>query len=304
MGSEENTPGDKADAIEPMVPPMNLPRLDPPTDPNGKLETSFDLPKPDMAASPGSDRFEATFISRAGESSGLAEVKPSDGRYETVRPIGRGGMGVVYLAKDRHLNSRFVALKRLASEVGNAPDLKQRFLAEATAMAKLTSFHTVRILDSGSDPDGPFIAMEFVSGPHRIAPGWPPELPAPPLTLQEHIDNAGPLSISDAVTFLLKVCGAISEAHGLGYIHRDIKPGNILLDSKLEPKIIDFGLARHLRPEESQHTQAGARMLTAGYGAPEQETDARVAVEQSDIYSLGAVLWFITTGRNPRYFRS
>ncbi|MFO0977726.1 MAG: serine/threonine-protein kinase [Planctomycetaceae bacterium] len=304
MGSEKNTPENGPDPTVPTPAPLSLPPSEPRTAETAALETSLELPKPLSEVKPRSDRFEATYVGSAQESPPLAvPVSRSEGRYETVRLIGRGGMGLVFLAKDRHLSEKFVALKRLNSDVAHKPEMKQRFLAEAAAMSKLTSIYTIRVIDSGSDQDGPFIAMEFVSGPQRTVPGWPPELPSPPLTLQEHIDTAGPVTVNDAVGVLSKICIALSEAHGHGYIHRDIKPGNILLDAHREPKLIDFGLARHLRPEESQHTQSGAKMLTAGYGAPEQESDARAAVEQSDIYALGAVLWFLTTGKNPRYYR-
>lgn len=260
-------------------------------------------PVPGSGAGSGSaDRYAATVTSEA-PTSPPSDTVTDDGRYQVLQLIARGGMGEVWLAKDDRLTGRFVALKRLTQESRAVPKLRERFRSEAESMAKLVHMHTIRVFDIGSDDAGPFICMEYVSGPDRQVADWPADFPAPALTLQEYVDAEGPQSVSAAIHLIRKLCLAVAEAHRLGIIHRDIKPANVLLDAGLEPKLIDFGLARDLRPEESQHTVAGAQMLTIGYGAPEQETDASQADERADVYALGAVLWFLVSGQNPRFYR-
>ncbi|MEZ6131533.1 MAG: serine/threonine-protein kinase [Planctomycetaceae bacterium] len=249
------------------------------------------------------DRYSATVTSEGPEAAPTGQTV-DDGRYQVLRLIARGGMGEVWLAQDLKLRKRYVAIKRLTAESLNNPKLRQRFEAEAESMARLTHQYVIRVFDIGCDSQGPFICMEYVSGPPATLADWPADLPAPPLTLQEYVERKVKLPLADAVTLLRQLCGAAMEAHALGIVHRDIKPANVLLDTKLSPRLIDFGLARDLQPEESQHTAAGAQMLTIGYGAPEQETDAGDADERADVYALGAVLWFLVSGQNPRFYRN
>ena len=265
-----------------------------------------ETPSPSAASpNPGEARFDATFLNDVlDKAEDFVPDSHVGGRYEVLRLIARGGMGEVWLAKDRKLGGRHVALKRLTKESRSSDRLRQRFEAESESMAKLRHAHTIQVIDVGADDQGPFICMEYIPGPKRQKEGWSPDLPAPPLTLQEYVENNGSLSTGDACRLLLKLCGAVQEAHSLKVIHRDIKPANVLMNDQLEPKLIDFGLARDMRPEESQHTVAGSQMLTIGYGAPEQEKDASDADERADVYALGAVLWFLVSGKNPRYYRS
>ena len=224
--------------------------------------------------------------------------------YTIINKIGDGGMGVVYLAKDKRLG-RFVAIKRLNAQGQRVPSLRQRFLQEARAVAALTHIHIVHIYALGEDHDGPYIVMEYIAGPDDkpISRTAEAALPTPPLTLDQLIVRNGQLAVSEAVELLIKVGRAVSYAHSCGVIHRDLKPGNILLDKSNEPKIVDFGLARLMRTEEDKLTVPGEKLLSLGYGAPEQEQDASLSDERADVYGLGALLYFALTGQNPRYFR-
>jgi tRNA A-37 threonylcarbamoyl transferase component Bud32 len=228
-------------------------------------------------------------------------------QYAVQGKIGDGGMGVVYLARDRRLG-RFVAIKRLNREAQAVASLRHRFLHEARAVAALNHIHIVHIYALGEDADGPFIVMEYVPGPgSRTAgprsPGPDRDRPSPPLSLDQQVSRNGQLAVNDAIDLLVKVAKAIAYAHANGVIHRDLKPSNILLDGAGEPKVVDFGLARRLHAEESKLTVPGEKLLSLGYGAPEQEQDASVSDERADVYGLGALLYFAITGQNPRYFR-
>ena len=222
------------------------------------------------------------------------------GNYSLRAKIGAGGMGVVYLAVDKRLG-RYVAIKRLKKDLRSDNAIRRRFLHEAKAAAALNNVHIVHIYSIGEDADGPYIVMEYVEG---ALPKTDPDAPCPPQTLEHYVDVNGPFSLEDGTVFLLKIGHAIEAAHAAGVIHRDLKPSNVLMDSAGEPKIVDFGLARITLPGASTDlTVAGDKFISIGYGAPEQETDAAVSDERADVYGLGALFYFILTGKNPRYFR-
>jgi len=223
-----------------------------------------------------------------------------DSQYAILDKIGDGGMGVVYLARDRRLG-RFVAIKRLhtSGEMSNAA-MKERFFHEARAVASLNHIHIVHIYSLGEDREGPFIVMEYVAGPK---PATREDAPAPAYTLADRVHREGPLALDMALELTIKLCRAIEYAHACSIIHRDLKPTNVLLDESSEPKVVDFGLARIRQPEVKPLTLPGERMLSLGYGAPEQEADASLVDERADVYGLGALLYFCLTGKNPRYFR-
>jgi serine/threonine protein kinase len=248
---------------------------------------------------------------RIAPSESLSYQEPRDDKlfdqYTIYSKIGNGGMGVVYLARDRRLG-RFVAIKRLNHQAQAIPALRQRFLHEARAVAALSHVHIVHIYALGEDEDGPFIVMEYIAGPDdtsvkRDAHAGGLVQPNPPLTLDQYVTRHGQLSTEDAVNLLIKIARAVSYAHDSGVIHRDLKPSNILMDKSSEPKIVDFGLARLMRKEETKLTVPGEKLLSLGYGAPEQESDASMSDERADVYGLGALLFFTITGQNPRYFR-
>lgn len=220
--------------------------------------------------------------------------------YEILCEIGRGGMSVVYLARDPKLG-RFVALKRLGHAVLANPAMRDRFAREARLIAALNHIYIVRLFDFDEDAQGPYIVMEYVSGPGKPhAPDWPP----PSLNLEQKVDqNNGPLTPRASVTLVKKLCLAIDYAHRHGVIHRDLKPSNVLLDEHGEPRIVDFGLARGTSQDQVKLTLTGTRLLSLGYAAPEQEEDTSLADERADIYGLGGILYFCLTGENPRFFR-
>jgi serine/threonine protein kinase len=219
--------------------------------------------------------------------------------YRVICRIGSGGIGEVDLAWDERLG-RYVALKRLGRGFADSPWMKARFSREAKSIAALNHRHIVQVYAYGEDDTGPFIVMEYVRGPGDTIEG---ELPPAALNLDQQVHRDGPLSPNDAVDLLSKLCQAISYAHRQGIVHRDLKPSNILIDESTEPKIADFGLARRAGADDMRLTGSGERILSLGYGAPEQESDAGSADERADIYALGGILFYCLTGDSPRYFR-
>jgi serine/threonine-protein kinase len=196
-------------------------------------------------------------------------------------------MGEVYLAEHRLLN-RSYAIKLIRPEIAANPTTRTRFAREIQAMARLTHWNTIEIIDYGLAPDGTFYyVMEYVEG----------------LNLGELVERHGPLNPGRAVYLLRQVCAALAEAHSVGLIHRDIKPGNLMLTQQAGLfdvlKILDFGIVQHLGPSDADDklTQAGLLMGTPGYMSPEQAKG--VADVRSDIYSLGAVGYFLLSGRAP-----
>lgn len=220
-------------------------------------------------------------------------------QYALLEKIGDGGMGVVYLARDHKLG-RYVAIKRLNAASLENQSLKGRFFREARAVAALNHVHIVHIYSLGEDSQGPYIVMEYIPGPLETSPNKTPPMP---FSLADMVHRDGPLTVSEALDLSIKICQAMEYAHGCKVIHRDLKPSNVLLDGNLEPKIVDFGLARKMNPGTIRLTVPGEKMLSLGYGAPEQETDATLCDERADVYGLGALLYFSLTGQNPRYFR-
>ena len=202
--------------------------------------------------------------------------------YEIIKVLGRGAMGVVYKAKQRGLK-RLVALKMILSgEHAGEQDLA-RFHAEANAVAQLHHPGIVQIYEIGEDEGHPFFSLEFVDGPslHR--------------RLQEN-----PLSPKESATLLQKMAEAMAYAHSRGVIHRDLKPANVLMTSDGVPKIGDFGLAKSIGENESGLTQTGTVMGTPSYMSPEQGSGQIHEVGPlADVYSLGAILYDMLTGRPP-----
>ncbi len=208
--------------------------------------------------------------------------------YEDLTEIGRGGMGVVYRAHQRSLN-RDVALKMMVRGVFASPDDLRRFRTEAESAAKLTHPHIVSVYEVGEQAGLPYFSMQLIDGE----------------TLAERISR-NPLAPREAAALLIPVCRAIAYAHRSGVLHRDMKPSNILLDRSNHPYVSDFGLARivqkaqGLQPLGVALTQSGAILGTPGYMAPEQAVgDPRQIGPATDIYSLGAVLFAMLTGRPP-----
>jgi WD40 repeat protein/serine/threonine protein kinase len=203
------------------------------------------------------------------------------GDYELLSEIARGGMGVVYKARQVNLN-RLVALKMiLAGQFASDEDVK-RFYTEAEAAAALEHPGIVPIFEIGQQNDQHFFSMGFVDGG----------------SLADKLKD-GPLPSKEAASYTKKVAEAIAYAHSKGVIHRDLKPANILLDRKREPKVTDFGLARRTE-SNSDLTRTGAVMGTPSYMPPEQAAGRTDQVGPlADVYSLGAILYCLLTGRPP-----
>ncbi len=198
--------------------------------------------------------------------------------------IGQGGMGFVYKAKQRHLD-RDVALKILHSELQQDPAFAKRFEREAQALAKLNHPNIVTVFDSGHTEAGDYyFVMEYVDG----------------VNLRDVL-HGGHLEPEKALAIVPQICEALQYAHEQGIVHRDIKPENILMDSRGQVKIADFGLAKLLNPSSQNEniSHVGQRMGTAHYMAPEQVQDATDVDHRADIYSLGVVFYEMLTGELP-----
>ena len=203
-------------------------------------------------------------------------------QYEVVRPLGRGGMGWVYLARERSLE-RFVAIKVLRPELALAPTHTERFRREARIAARLTHPGILGLHSFGEIGNLWYFVMTYVRGE----------------TLAEKIRREGFLPWADAHRIFAEMADALDCAHRNGVVHRDIKPANILLDSESSRAILaDFGISKLFGVAESL-TAPGSIMGTPAYMSPEQVTGAPDIDERSDIYSLGAVAYVMLTGREP-----
>lgn len=201
------------------------------------------------------------------------------GQYELLSEIARGGMGIVYRARQKHLN-RTVALKMILSGAIAAPEDIKRFYTEAEAAASLEHPNIVSIYEIGEHKGQHFFSMALVEGKSLAEP------------LKQ-----GPLGAQEAATIMAKVAEAIGYAHSKGVIHRDIKPANILIDPKGDPKITDFGLAR-IDEGDSNLTRTGLVLGTPSYMPPEQASGrVRDIGPLSDVYSIGATLYSLITGQ-------
>jgi serine/threonine protein kinase len=203
-----------------------------------------------------------------------------DDRYDVGRPLGTGGMGEVFLARDRVLG-RDVALKVLRRQYAGDSEFAERFKREARSAASLSNPNIVQVYDRGETEEGAsYIAMEYVPGG----------------TLKEKIVAEGPLGAKEAALLGAQVAEALGAAHERGMVHRDIKPQNVLLTDKGDAKVADFGIAR--AGSSVTISKTGSVMGTAGYMSPEQAL-GKPATPKSDLYSLGVVLYEGLTGELP-----
>jgi non-specific serine/threonine protein kinase/serine/threonine-protein kinase len=209
------------------------------------------------------------------------------GPFKIVREIGHGGMGSVYLAErdDEHYQQQ-VAIKLIKPGLGGEA-IRKRFRNEMQILADLNHPHIARLLDGGQTAEGvPYLVMEYVEGR--------------PIDL---FCDESSLSIEERLKLFMRVCAGVQYAHQHLVIHRDIKPGNILVTTEGEPKLVDFGIAKLLDRASSDQTATAMPFMTAGYASPEQVRGVPVSTA-TDIYSLGVVLYELLTGRRPYRLKS
>ncbi|MGK5498553.1 protein kinase domain-containing protein [Streptomyces sp. URMC 125] len=211
------------------------------------------------------------------------------GRYQLRELLGQGGMASVHLAYDTVLD-RQVAVKTLHTELGREASFRERFRREAQSVAKLTHTNIVSVFDSGEDElDGalvPYIVMEYVEGqPLRSA-------------LDEDVARLGAMPSDKALKITADVLAALDASHEMGLVHRDIKPGNVMLNRRGVVKVMDFGIARAMQSGVTSMTQTGMVVGTPQYLSPEQALGRGVDA-RSDLYSVGIMLFELLTGRLP-----
>ena len=248
----------------------------------GKLAERFAIPEPDVqkalqALQAMHDVLGEDATAQAAE---LAPPRLSDD-YEVLDELGRGGMGVVYRAHQKSLD-RDLAVKVLRPGDLMFGDAIRRFEREAKSLAKLRHRHIVSVHEVGKSDGFVYFTMDLIDG----------------CTLAERLQN-GPMPATQAVKLLLQVSSAMAYAHGKGVMHRDLKPGNILLDGNDDAFVCDFGLARELG-HDGAATMTGQMLGTPAYMSPEQALGDRDKIgEQTDVYALGAILYECLAGKAP-----
>jgi serine/threonine-protein kinase len=209
------------------------------------------------------------------------EIKPTLGRYEIVKELGRGAMGTVFLGKDPRIN-REVAIKTLRYEEIDSEqidEVKKRFFREAEAAGRLSHPNIVTIYDVGEDYDIAYLAMELLDGSD----------------LAKYTKKENLLPVKEIIRIVSCVASALDYAHANGIVHRDIKPANIMVLNNGEVKVADFGIARVMATSK---TQTGVVLGTPSYMSPEQIAGKKVD-GRSDLFSLGVVLYELISGEKP-----
>src|SRR3954447_4862050 len=213
------------------------------------------------------------------------EARLLGGRYELGEVLGYGGMAEVHLGRDVRLG-RDVAIKMLRSDLARDPGFQARFRREAQSAASLNHPAIVAVYDTGEDRNGdsatPYIVMEYVEG----------------RTLREVLEAEGRLLPQRALELTGLICAALDQAHRAGIVHRDVKPGNVMLTPSGDVKVMDFGIARAVTGAASTMTQTAAVIGTAHYLSPEQARGEHVDA-RSDVYSTGCLLYELLTGGPP-----
>src|SRR5215813_6561552 len=210
------------------------------------------------------------------------------GPYEVLAPLGAGGMGEVYRARDTRLE-RTVAIKVLPQKLSSSPEVRQRFEREAKTISQLSHPHICALYDVGREGDVEYLVMEYLEGE----------------TLSERLAK-GPLPLEQTLRYGTEIADALDKAHRQGIVHRDLKPGNVML-TRSGVKLLDFGLAKAVAPASEKSsltslptqqglTQEGAILGTFQYMAPEQ-LEGKDADGRTDIFALGATLYEMATGR-------
>ncbi|MBI2927226.1 MAG: serine/threonine protein kinase [Verrucomicrobia bacterium] len=249
--------------------------------PKCQLQSAL-APEPETPPLESPDAEARTTASELGSKTGPATSSTRFlGDYELLEEIGRGGMGVVFKARQIRLN-RIVALKMTLGGALASPDSVQRLRVEAETVAQLRHDHIVAVHDIGEAEGRLFFSMDYVPGSSLAA-----------------LAREKPLSARDAAVCLRTVAEAVAYAHAHGVVHRDLKPSNILIDEHGQPRITDFGLAKTLT-READLTATHQALGSPSFCAPEQAAGHREEIgPRSDIYSLGAILYFLLGGRPP-----
>jgi serine/threonine-protein kinase len=260
-------------ANDPAQPTMTGPPLCPTCGGPGRPADAPDQPIPSVETLP--------IVNRPDGPASPADDRPQVEGYEVLGELGRGGMGVVYQARQQGLN-RLVALKMILAGTHAGPQELARFRIEAEAVAQLQHPNIVQIYEVGEHGRCPYFSLEFVDGGSL-----------------DKKANGSPLPPRQAAELIATVARAMHAAHQRGIVHRDLKPGNILLTADGVPKITDFGLAKRLDSQQGQ-TASGAVMGTPSYMAPEQAGGRSKEIGPAvDVYALGAILYEMLTGRPP-----
>jgi hypothetical protein len=219
----------------------------------------------------------------SGPTADASPLPESFGRYRILRKLGQGAMGAVYLAHDAHLD-RPVALKVPQFTPDDDPELRQRFLSEARAAATIEHPNICPVYDVGEINGIPYLTMAYLEGQ----------------SLAQLLEGPMPLPPRQVAALVRKLALALQEAHDCGIIHRDLKPSNVMMNRRGEPIILDFGLARRVRPGDVRLTRTGQPVGTPAYMSPEQVAGAvEVMGPGCDIFSLGVILYQLLTGRLP-----
>jgi serine/threonine protein kinase/tetratricopeptide (TPR) repeat protein len=209
----------------------------------------------------------------------LATGSTFAGRYQIIEDLGEGGMGKVYKVLDKETNEK-VALKLIKPEIASDKKTIERFRNELTIARKISQKYVCRMYDLGREGSSYFITMEYVPGED----------------LKGFIRRSGQLAVGTAIRIAKQVCEGLTEAHRLGVVHRDLKPGNIMIDKEGNARIMDFGIARSSKRKNI--TGSGVMIGTPEYMSPEQ-VEGKEVDQRSDIYSIGVILFEMTTGRLP-----
>lgn len=241
-----------------------------------KLAVSIDQPDTEGAAANADNTELIGLLSASNRPGSLGRL----GHYEVLDVLGRGSFGIVVRAFDEMLH-RVVAIKVMAPQLAATSPPRKRFLREARAAAAIRHDNVVNIYSVDEQPI-PFLVMEYIDGP----------------TLQQKLNATGPLDVPDVLRLGQQIAKGLAAAHAIGLVHRDIKPGNILLENRVEErvKITDFGLAR--AADDASLTQTGVIAGTPMYMSPEQASGEPID-HRADLFSLGSVLYVMVSGRPP-----
>lgn len=206
------------------------------------------------------------------------------GNYKLLEKLGEGGMATVFLANHELLGSK-VAIKLLSEDYLSNKNIRNRFLAEAKSLASMSHRNIIKVTDLIDQSTYVAFVMEYVDG----------------ITLKEYIEQKASLSDTEIKKIFLQMLEAVGYVHGQGLVHRDIKPTNFMIDSNGDVKLLDFGIAKNTNSASFEYTQTGTmqNMGTPMYMSPEQIKSTKDVTLQSDIYSLGVVLWQMVMGKKP-----